>query len=275
MDTSSHREDRNKLDASAGWKLSYRKWSRCARCRSSRLYPRCRFSCSRCSMACRWRIYAYICKRRLYNPRGKNSKYNWTIRPTPPVWRWCRWPGPARNRRPECWSPGRRKVAPRIARPRHRMSRRRPTPTLRKNWTADGRYAVAVGAAKRRTRAPTACDDVAPAPGSRVSRSPDVAGDAWCWCAGRRDDRSDTGRSSPPAGAQSCSRASPDRSQIGANRSFFSRSRETIEGSRGSLSSLGLIERRPRQLLSLGYRGVRGRLDREAAIRATSRMESK
>lgn len=134
---------------------------------------------------------------------------------------------------------------------------------------------MAVGAAKRRTRAPTACDDVAPAPGSRVSRSPDVAGDAWCWCAGRRDDRSDTGRSSPPAGAQSCSRASPDRSQIGANRSFFSRPRETIEGSRGSLSSLGLIEHRPRQLLSLGYRGVRGRLDREAAIRATSRMKSK
>ena len=68
---------------------------------------------------------------------------------------------------------------------------------------------MAVGAAKRRTRAPTVCDDVALAPGSRVSRPADAAADAWR-CAGRRDDRSDTGRSSPPAGAQSCSRASPD-----------------------------------------------------------------
>lgn len=201
-----------------------------------------------------WRIYAYTYKRHWCILRGRNSRYNWTSQRVLRAWRWCRWPDLARNRQPECWWPDRRIAAPKIIGPHRRTSRQMPTPRWRKSWTADGRYAVAVGAAKRRTRAPTVCDDVALAPGSRVSRLADAAADAW-WCARRRDDRSDTGRNSPPAGVQSCSRASPDRSQIGANRSFFRRSRQTIKGFRGSLSSLGLIECRPGRFCPLTTKG--------------------
>lgn len=65
---------------------------------------------------------------------------------------------------------------------------------------------MAVGAATRRTRAPTVCDDVAPARGSRTRRRrrhrrrcPGADG----------PDRSGTGCSSPPAGVRSYFRASP------------------------------------------------------------------
>lgn len=62
---------------------------------------------------------------------------------------------------------------------------------------------MAVGAATRRTRAPTACDDVAPARGSRARRRrrcPDADADRG---------RTGTGCSPAPAGVRSCFRALP------------------------------------------------------------------
>lgn len=65
---------------------------------------------------------------------------------------------------------------------------------------------MAVGAATRRTRAPTACDDVAPARGSRARRRRRRCPDADV----RDRNRSGTGCSLPPAGARSYFRASPE-----------------------------------------------------------------
>lgn len=83
---------------------------------------------------------------------------------------------------------------------------------------------MAVGAATRRTRAPTACDDVAPARGSRTRRRcPDP------------DDpdriRSGTGCSSPPAGVRSCFRASPGTALSRSRRRYAAKASSTASSS--------------------------------------------
>lgn len=106
---------------------------------------------------------------------------------------------------------------------------------------------MAVGAATRRTRAPTVCDDVAPARGSRARRRRCPGADG--------PDRSGTGCSSPPAGARSYFRASP------GTRLSLSRGRRTLRGCKLSL----LLLRRLLLLLPL----LLGRLVLAAACRCS------